>query len=143
MLADNDPNVRESAVTKVIKLRELASAKQMPEDINSEKIRYFKVPTLNFETAHYYELFEIDKECITEPPAIRHLSIVEIQGIRSIPLTLAHPCHNQAVERHVKLVSQASSMATTFERRDGMIRQQIRSHTLMKCFDSKKQFMVK
>jgi len=28
------------------------------------------------------------------------------------PLVLQHPCHNQAVERHVKLVTEAASVVT-------------------------------
>ena len=83
----------------------------------------------------------MDEQC-TETPAIRHLSYDDIVEFRSQPLLLRHPCHNQAVERHIKLVSQASSMAmaTSFEKRDGIIRQQIRSHKLIKSFDSKKDF---
>ena len=52
----------------------------------------------------------------------------------------SNPCDSQAVERHIKLVSQASTMATIFERRDGMIRHHIRSQRLMKKFDAKREF---
>jgi len=56
------------------------------------------------------------------------------------PLVLQHPCHNQAVERHVKLVTEAS-VVTGYEKRDGMIRQKIQSRLLMRKFDSKQQFV--
>ena len=79
---------------------------------------------------------------ITEPPATRLLSDEAINSLRLTPLRLDHPCHNQAVERHVKLVTEASAAAATFERRDGIIRQRIHSRKLMKCFETKKQFNV-
>ena len=58
----------------------------------------------------------------------------------SAPLKVSHPCHNQAVEHHIKLVSEASSVTTGFASRDGLIRQRIKSRHLMKRFDTKKQF---
>jgi len=57
------------------------------------------------------------------------------------PLVLQHPCHNQAVERHVKLVTEAASVVTGYEKRDGMIGQRIQSRLLMTKFDSKQQFV--
>jgi len=57
------------------------------------------------------------------------------------PLVLLHPCHNQAVQRHVKLVTEAASVVTRYENRDGMIRRNIQSRLLMSKFDSKQQFV--
>jgi len=47
------------------------------------------------------------------------------------PLVLQHPCHNQAVERHVKLVTEVVSVVTRYENRDGMICRNIQSRLLM------------
>jgi len=55
-------------------------------------------------------------------------------------LLLYYPCHNQTVERHVKLFTEASAQVAGFERRDGIIRQKIKSRSLMKKFDTKMQF---
>ena len=55
---------------------------------------------------------------ITEPPAIRHLNEENLNQLKSNALKLMHPCHNQAVERHVKWVSEIASQVTSFERRD-------------------------
>jgi len=63
-----------------------------------------------------------------------------IEDCRVKPLLLYHPCHNQTVERHVKLVTEASAQAAGFERQDGVIRQKIKSRSLMKKFDTKMQF---
>ena len=54
-----------------------------------------------------------------------------------------HPCHNQAIEGHVKLVSEAALQVTLYERRDGYIRQKIRSKKLLKQLNTKSQFLSK
>ena len=87
----------------------------------------------------YYELADLEI-CQPQSPAIRHSSDSEIEDCRMKPLILHHPCHNQTVERHVKLVTEASAQVTGFERRDGLIRQKIRSRKLLKKFDTKMQF---
>ena len=55
-------------------------------------------------------------------------------------MQLDHPCHNQCVERHVKTVTEAAAQVEGFERRDGLIRQKIKSRKLLKKFDTKVQF---
>ena len=62
---------------------------------------------------------------VTEPPAIKHLNEENLNQLKSNALKLMHPCHNQAVERHLKLVSEAESQVTLFERHDGYIQQKI------------------
>ena len=56
--------------------------------------------------------------------------------------TAARPpmSHNQCVERHVKMVTEAAAQVEGFERRDGLIRQKIKSRKLLKKFDTKVQF---
>ena len=103
------------------------------------KFLKFHLPTLNLEADAYYELTDLEI-CLQQPPAIRHLSDSEIEDCRMKPLILHHPCYNQTVERHVKLVMEASAQVTGFERRDGLIRQNIRSRKLLKKFDTKMQF---
>lgn len=78
---------------------------------------------------------------IQEPPAIKILTDADIEKIRSNPLILDHPCHNQAVERHMKLITESSAQVAGFKRRDGLIRQKIKSRKLMKKFETKKQFV--
>jgi len=82
----------------------------------------------------YYELINLN-EVATQPPAVIHLSDGDIEHIRDNPLHLKQPCHNQAVERHVELVTEAASSVVAeaassvvgFGRRKGLIRQKIRS----------------
>ena len=77
-----------------------------------------------------------------EPPELQGLTNMEIEAFRENQLILKHHCHNQAVERHTKLVTEASADVTGFEKRDGLIRQKIQSRRLMKAFNTKKQLNV-
>ena len=54
-------------------------------------------------------------------PAIKHICDVNLAKIRQTPSKLQHPCHNQAVECHIKVVTEASATVSTFKRRNGLI----------------------
>ena len=56
---------------------------------------------------------------INEPPATKQFSYEEINEF------LLHPCYNQAVEQHVKLVTESSASTAGHKRCDGIIRQRI------------------
>ena len=64
----------------------------------------------------------------------------EIIDITKNRLILKHPCHSQAVERAIKVVSEASSQVVGFKRRDGHIRQKLKSRSQQKRFNAKKDF---
>ena len=83
----------------------------------------------------------LNLEDMHEPPTLQGLTNMEIEAFWENQLILEHPCHNQAVERNIKLVTEASAAVTGFEKRDGLI-QKIRSRRLMKAFNTKKQFNV-
>jgi len=110
------------------------------EPLTSANVRQFLVPKLDFNAKSYYQLVPLDQLRMCEPPAIRDLTDQQLDNILEQPLRLSQPCHNQAVERHVKLVTEASSTVVGYHRRDGLIRQKVRSHKLMPAFDNKKQF---
>ena len=75
-----------------------------------------------------------------EPSALKHLLNKEIEAFQLHKLNLEHPCHNQAVEKHIKLVSEASAAVAGFKNRNGLDRQKIGSRKLMKTFNTKNQF---
>ena len=81
-------------------------------------------------------------DAISEPPYTMDMTVEQVETFIQEPLDLNHPCHNQAVERHVKLVTEASAAVSNFSRRDGMIRQKIKSRRLMPKFDTKQQFKI-
>ena len=76
---------------------------------------------------------------IHELPAVMNMSDDDLEKLSTNKLKITHPCHNQAVERHVKLVSKVSMSFEGFGKRDGMIRQGIKSPMLMPCYNTKKQ----
>ena len=80
---------------------------------------------------------------MSKPPAIRDKPTLAIKAFAENKLLSMHPCHNQAVERHVTLVTEAANSVEGFLRRHGMIRQKIKSCHLMKCFESKDNLMFK
>ena len=71
---------------------------------------------------------------------LSHLSNEHIKNIYGKKFELKMPCHNQAVERHIKVVTEVSMLVSVFERRDGFIRQKLKSRKLMKRYNTKKQF---
>ena len=155
MLGDDNEDLRRLAVNKIFAIRSKIPNVVIENDNfeggfikpvgvfdDSSTIQKFLIPKINFMAKSYHKMVNMNLPDITEPPATRLQSDEAINSLRLTPLRLDHPCHNQAVERHVKLVTEASAAAATFERRDGIIRQRIHSRKLMKCFETKKQFNV-
>jgi hypothetical protein len=132
MLGSSLDDIRQMGVETVLSLR--------ASEPRSTEVRKFEVPQLNFDAQHFYEMTTNNGDNTEVPPLIKDFSDDEIKELSLYPLTITHPCHNQTVERHVKLVTQASSMVSTFERRDGLIRQRISSRKLIKQFGTKKHF---
>ena len=134
MLGDTNVRVRKLAVDKIVSIPSRKREEQEPEDV----IRKFTVPEVNFKASVYYKMTDLDD--VGEPPLTTTLTNEELERIISVPAQFKQPCHSQAVERHIRLVSEASSKACTFERRDGIIRQRIRSRKLVKFCETKRQF---
>ena len=140
MLAGNDHNVRFFAVNKILSIR---VSKKKLDNIGRDKevdVRKFIIPKINANAKAYYSLSSLSLKDMHEPPALKHLLHKETEAFQQHKLNVEHPCYNQAVERHTKLVSEASAAVAGFKNRDGLIRQKIRSRKLMKTFNTKKQF---
>jgi len=134
-------------VDKILGLRSEASAttdmeSSVLEGSRKDLVRQFKVPKINVEATHFYELANLDSiKDISQPPAVMDLDDTSIAQKLTKPLVLQHPCHNQPVARHVKLVTEAVSVVTGCEKQDAMICLKIQSRLLMSKFDSKQQFV--
>ena len=85
MLAEDDENIRRRAVDKILELRSEASAttdngiiylrKQQKKDV----VWQFKVPKINVEATHFYELTNLDSIMnISQPPAVMDLDDTSI-----------------------------------------------------------------
>ena len=80
-----------------------------------------------------------------EPALTKHISTAQISAWLSSEADIsvdlqAFPCHNQAVERLVKTVTESASKVYGHESRDGYIRVVHKRRTLMPHFDTKSEF---
>ena len=98
MFASNEDEVRLKAIQTIL------SARKESHSHSSTKVRQFVVPEINIEANNFYDMIDFSDE-VYEPPLLTRFKNNEIEELDSRPLKLLHPCHNQALERHVKLVT--------------------------------------
>lgn len=83
-------------------------------------------------------MIDLEKE-LFEPPLTMRLSNDQIQDFSLTPISIPdYPNHTQAVERAVKITTEAASKVVGFEQRHGMICQRIKARKLIPKFHSKK-----
>ena len=101
MINDESRNIRQLGWERIKKAREQSKGKT---------IRTFQIPDLNFEAEMYFDMINWQKVNLTEPPLTSSISDDEINHLISSKekKNFPHlPCHTQAVERCVKLVTEA------------------------------------
>ena len=139
MLTDDRENIRELAYRRIIAARK--------ENADSTTIRQFRVPVLNFAADDYIHLVEWQSIDRCEPPLTKYLTDSELQvfvqnrAFEKINLP-AFPCHTQATERCIRLVTQASAAVCGVERRDGFIHARLKSRKIMKRFNTKSEYRL-
>ena len=135
MLQDERNHIRELAWRKIKKSR---------TNFKDKTIRTYIIPELNFEANDYINLINWQKSVVTEPPLTKMFSndqiddFIKEQHILEIP---KFPCHTQAVERCIKLVTDASLAVCGEHKRDGYIRSIIESRKEIPLFNTKKDFL--
>lgn len=147
MLVDDRKEVRRFALEKIIEAREIA---ELPNEQREHSIRHFQLPDLQINANDYTEMIDWNQQKITPPPVLNNTSTDELRNILSSndnePKYVWEfenfPCHTQAVERTVKLVTEAASTVCGFEMRDGFIRSTLESRQKNPIFDCKKQYNV-
>lgn len=137
MLGDDREFVRDLAYRRILKAR----------TENVQGLRTFKVPSFNFEAEDYTDLITWRECTITEPPLTLNISDEDLKtfvksGFSTCQNVKDFPCHTQAVERCIKLVTEASSAVFGENKRDGFIRARLLSRQQMPTFDTKKQFNI-
>ena len=136
MLGDDRKHIRELALRRILKCR---STKK------NDDVRIFRTNKLNFNCEDYVDLIDWQNIKITEPPLTMEISNEELTAmISSVPDGVPFekfPCHSQAVERCVKLVTEASAAVYGPEARDRFIRARIESREMLPQFNTKKQFL--
>lgn len=141
MLADERKQISVLALRKILKSR----------DSVSRGVREFRVPNLNFAADDYIDIVTWNEVAVTEPPVLKKITTsIILECIETpekidrliIPLLKKYPCHTQATERCVKLVTEASAAVCGPKRRDGFIRTRLQSRNIMPVFETKKHFKV-
>ena len=95
----------------------------------------------------YFELINWQDTEITEPPLTANVpeadirSFVKSDGQSTIEFE-RFPCHTQAVERCVKIVTEASLAVSGKVSHDGFIRSRLEGRLLMPVFNTKSDYRV-
>jgi hypothetical protein len=142
MLVDKRSTIREEAATRILAAREKFDSSM------EQTIRKFYIPELNFYANDYTELIDWTNCEILEPPITTLISsddLIKIRQGETVPLTkladnISLPCHNQAVERCVKEVTEASRHVCGEHARDGFIRARLLEREINPKFETKSDF---
>lgn len=108
------------------------------------EVRKFVVPKLNFNASIYFNMVNFNELELTTPPMILNLNKDSLKHLYKSEVgkkISGIPCHCQAVERSVKLVTEAASSVTDANRH-GFILNKLSSRAKMPKFDSKQNFMT-
>jgi hypothetical protein len=130
MLADSDKDIRINAVNKILQCREKALS-----EINT--VRSFILPEVNFDALNYISMIDWSKTAFAEPPLTLDMSDAEVRHLLKEPIRLPYPCHTQAVERTVKLVTDSSLKCCGQNNRHGWILNVLKSRKMKPSFQSK------
>lgn len=132
MLFDKDEFVRKKAVDLIEKTSTIG-----------DKIRKFIVPQVNFNATSYLSLINFNELVLTVPPVVANFTRETLEELHRSDVgknIWKIPCHSQAVERSVKLVTEASA-AVTESNRHGHILNKVSSRAKISKFESKKDFI--
>ena len=136
MLTDERCHIRTLAVRRIIKARKTL------QDGNC--VRRFVIPAVNFEATDYVDLIDWQACYVTSIPVLRDIKNHELLKMikDGVPMDgwdfIKFPSHTQAVERIVKLVSEACGKTVGAQNRDELIRATLESRKRMSKFESKK-----
>ncbi|KAK4874509.1 hypothetical protein RN001_013869 [Aquatica leii] len=138
MLNDDRHFIRELALRRIFKSRNHQSVKDT-------SIKPFVIPKVNFSATDYTDLIDWVDLKATPPPILHSIANNTIQRFINNPPVLdflRFPCHTQAVERCVKLVTEASRSVSDQESRDGLIRARIKSKSCIPSFENKSEYNI-
>jgi len=136
MIADKRPHVRQLGLRRILKAR----------NQTKKGIRKFCVPQINSTATDYTDLINWSDIMVTEPPLISKIPLNEISSRvfegNAESLQFIHvPCHTQAVERAVKLVTEASMSVCGETVRNGFIKNRIQFRQQMAAFNTKSDYV--
>lgn len=134
MLTDVNINIREKAAKSILESRKNAK---------SNEPRKFRRPKLNLASRHYYDLSDIT---MVEPPFTQEmtsdqvLSCIENEQNYVRAKSQHIPCHTQAVERLIQLVSHTSTAVIGEKRRHERVCSTIESRAILSKMNSRADY---
>ncbi|GBM03036.1 hypothetical protein AVEN_14548-1 [Araneus ventricosus] len=137
MLVNEREHIRELGYTRILKARQIVPKKKT--------LRNFVPPKVNFQASNYIEIINWNSCVVYPPPMLRDLSEDDIKSLinsDTAPIREIQKfrCHTQAVERCVKLVTEASNKVCGREARDSYIRATLKSRSVMPNFSKKSDY---
>ncbi|KAK0069077.1 hypothetical protein Bpfe_001259 [Biomphalaria pfeifferi] len=135
MVTDDRDHIKQLGLRRILKARQEQKT----------GIRKFCIPRLNFDSTDYVDLINWQEAEVTAPPLLANIPMSEItsrihdQNNIMLPI-IQVPCHTQAVERHVKLVTEASQSVCGERVRNGFIKNRILSRQQMTAFNQKTDY---
>ena len=114
-LCDDDKNLRDFAVDKILQLRD-------GDEFGKTNKRIYKAPTLNFAATSYVDLIDWNSTTVTESIITASLSSLSLNLLRENKLILPpYPSHTQSVERVIREITDVSAKCVGQEKRHGML----------------------
>ncbi|GBM30427.1 hypothetical protein AVEN_203004-1 [Araneus ventricosus] len=130
MLTDNRENIRSLAQQKLICARN--------GNRGSSEVRIFQLPKIDLKAKDYFALINWQRAGRFEPPLLLNVPFKEIVAMVKVRKTeelSKYPCHTQAVERCIRLVSEASESVYGEEKRHGFILNRMQSISFIKHYN--------
>nr|CAH7727548.1 unnamed protein product [Callosobruchus chinensis] len=128
-MIDERAHIRELGYRRIIEGRTLAS--------KIKSIRRFQSPKLNFQASEYIEMIDWITTTTSSPSLPRKVWTKITSSDTAKEWNFDNfPCHTQAVERFVKLVTEASQKIVGFKNGDAFIKSTVISRGVMPVFDS-------
>ncbi|GBM16312.1 hypothetical protein AVEN_194052-1 [Araneus ventricosus] len=138
MLTDERCHIRTLAARRIIKAREIGT--------DGNCVHRFIIPAVDFRATYYVDLIDWPACNFTLPTVLRHISSHELLKMiqNDVPMDgsdfIKFPSHTQAVERIVKLITEASRKRVGPQNGDGFIKATLKSRKQMSQFESKKDY---
>ncbi|GBO13964.1 hypothetical protein AVEN_48161-1 [Araneus ventricosus] len=137
ILTDERCRIRTLEARRIIKEREIGP--------DGNCVRRFVTPADNIRATDNVDLIDWQACNVTPPTVLRHISSHELLKMIEDDVSMdgrdfnKFPSHSKAVERIVKIITEASRKRVGPHNRDGFIRATLESRKQMSQFESKKR----
>ena len=131
-LADKRKEIREKAVNRILairndevvkeKVKKTQLAFKQKKKCSFKKQRVFIKPDLKYDSQDYVDIIDWENEALYEPPFTMSKQDAELESFISEPLVWSLSSHSVLTERTIRDVDSLSSLTTSEEKRDRMIR---------------------